>query len=239
MEQTYPGPEDDARHFSVLAEAFADGRYLKVDGNPLLVVAYPNDLPEPRRTTDLWRDLAHRAGFRGLCLVGIGIEPWDPGKSGFDATATYNLDKAKLVDAGGLRWLKENTRKVSRYPLQLYPYEKAIRHFVMPEGVETRVYPCVIPNWDNTPRCGVAGMVLHGSTPDLFRRHLRATLGQVAHKPAEHRIVFIKSWNEWAEGNYLEPDLRFGRSYLEVLRDEIRRVNRDAEAAAEHPDKTS
>ena len=79
----------------------------------------------------------------------------------------------------------------------------------------------MIPNWDNTPRSGLRGLVLHGSTPELFRQHLRATLSQIAHKPPEHRLVFIKSWNEWAEGNHLEPDLKFGRRYLEVLRDEV------------------
>ena len=45
--------------------------------------------------------------------------------------------------------------------------------------------------------------------------------------PAEHRLVFIKSWNEWAEGNHLEPDLRFGRQYLEVVRDEVLRSGRE------------
>src|SRR5678810_1331598 len=98
--------------------------------------------------------------------------------------------------------------------------------------IRDSVYPCVIPNWDNTPRSGRRGLVLHGSTPELFREHLRGALSQITHKPAEHRLVFIKSWNEWAEGNHLEPDLRFGRRYLEVLREEvgiageIRAVNR-------------
>jgi lipopolysaccharide biosynthesis protein len=223
IEQTYPGPEDDAQHFAVLAEAFADDRYLKVDDKPLLVVFSPKGLPEPRRTTDLWRDLARRRGFPGLHLVGVGNAPWSPGESGFDAATPENLPRAKWVDgeSGRTRPLKRSLRRMLHYPLEVYPYEKAIRYFLVPEGADARVYPCVIPNWDNTPRCGLAGRVLHKSTPKLFRRHLRATLDQVAHKPLDHRIVFIKSWNEWAEGNYLEPDLKYGYGYLEAIRSEL------------------
>ena len=64
-------------------------------------------------------------------------------------------------------------------------------------------------------------MVIHGSTPALFRKHLRKALQRTAHVPNERRIVLIKSWNEWAEGNYLEPDLRHGHGYLEAIRDEL------------------
>lgn len=65
------------------------------------------------------------------------------------------------------------------------------------------------------------GLVFHGSTPELFRRHLNDAMGKVAEYPAEHRILFIKAWNEWAEGNHLEPDLRFGHGYLEVIRNQV------------------
>ena len=43
----------------------------------------------------------------------------------------------------------------------------------------------------------------------------------VKNKQPEHRIIFLKSWNEWAEGNYMEPDLRYGHGYLDALRDVV------------------
>jgi hypothetical protein len=79
----------------------------------------------------------------------------------------------------------------------------------------------VIPNWDNSPRSGGRATILTNSTPELFRLHLRDVLRQAAALPAGRRIVFVKSWNEWAEGNYLEPDLKFGHQYLDVVRDEV------------------
>ena len=63
--------------------------------------------------------------------------------------------------------------------------------------------------------------MLHDSTPELFRTHLRDALNLVKSHPVEHRLVFIKSWNEWAEGNYLEPDQKFGHEYLKVVREEV------------------
>jgi hypothetical protein len=101
-------------------------------------------------------------------------------------------------------------------------YRNAIPHLIDGCSEQRDVYPCVVPNWDNTPRSGAEGIVLHESTPDLFREHLRDALGLVRSRPASQRVVFIKSWNEWAEGNYLEPDQKFGHDYLEAVRDEIR-----------------
>jgi len=79
-------------------------------------------------------------------------------------------------------------------------------------------FPTVLPNWDNTPRAGRRGVVFEGATPELFRDQVRSAVQAVYDRQDEHRLVFIQSWNEWAEGNYLEPDRRHGRGYLEALR---------------------
>ena len=88
-------------------------------------------------------------------------------------------------------------------------------------GEDDSSFPLVLPNWDNTPRSGTRGSVYHGSTPATFGEQVRIALDLVAERSPEHRVIFVQAWNEWAEGNYLEPDRRFGRGYLEALRDAL------------------
>ena len=82
-------------------------------------------------------------------------------------------------------------------------------------------HPCIFTAWDNTPRRGKDAIVFVDSTPELFAEGLNETIESVEGKPFEERLVFVNAWNEWAEGNYLEPDQKNGRAYLEA----VRRVN--------------
>ena len=110
-------------------------------------------------------------------------------------------------------------RKYSK--VNVFDYKDAVPFFSGPEDRDIHTHPCIFPNWDHSPRSMGKRLILHNSTPELFRKHLRNVIGLVSHKPIEERIVFVKSWNEWGEGNYMEPDLKFGKAYLEVLKEEI------------------
>ena len=112
-------------------------------------------------------------------------------------------------------------RRLLKSSLYVFHYEDASMFFVNELQQQANSYPCVIPNWDNSPRSGARALILHGSTPDLFRRHVQEAVQLVENRQAEDRIIFVKSWNEWAEGNYLEPDRRFGHQYLDVLREAV------------------
>ena len=233
IEQSYPGEDDHERHFDTLLTAFSDPRYMTFESRPILLIFRPLEIPMVRKTMDLWRRLAERAGLPGLHLVGIPDDAsWDPISDGFDAACAAGLSRTfspkLLTITGRLRrkihsskLLAAAARRVSPRPFNVYDYSRA-SDLMISEGVPNDLYyPCVIPNWDNTPRSGVRGSVLTDSTPQAFRRHLRAALKTVAGRPPEQRIVIVKSWNEWAEGNYLEPDQRYNRAFLEVVRDEV------------------
>ena len=232
IEQTYPGMEDHEAHFRWLLTAFQDSRYVTVEGKPIFFVFQPRQLPEAKRVTDLWRAMAQAEGLPGLHLVAIesGAGPllFRPQDLGFDAASMQSLPP------GYLDWSRPLARliwKLQRIPVtariasrllppqvRSFPYEKALTHFSGNRTDMCEHYPCVIPNWDNTPRSRYNGLVLEDSTPELFEQHLTEAIHQVQHLPPERRIIVVKSWNEWAEGNHLEPDHRHGLGYLEATR---------------------
>lgn len=223
IEQTYPGLDDHRRHFEYLLTAFRDPRYVRVDGKPLLAIYQPLDIPDVARVMAFWRDLAVQAGLPGLHLVGMRSHQtdWTPEADGFDALCTEGLPAPRpwVSMRTPLKWARRKLAERLGRPT-VYKYGEVMANVVPPQRPGVVSYPTVIPNWDNTPRSGARGIVLHGSTPELFRAHVRQALDARRDVPPERNLVFIKSWNEWAEGNHLEPDLRFGRQYLEVLRDE-------------------
>jgi hypothetical protein len=239
VEQTYPGLEDHQAHFRNVLPAFADDRYLRVDGKPIFVVLSPRELPNPQSFTDLWRQMALQNGLKGLYLIGIANQLWDPLSNGFDAAMIDNpgvvvqrmeFVSDNLVVNSVMRVYRKFYNLIFRQLLKrprIYDYAKVTRLATPPLSATFDHFPCVIPNWDNTPRSGRNGLVFRNSTPALFKTQLKQAIAQVANRPIAKRVVFIKSWNEWAEGNYLEPDQRFGLGYLQVIKDEIRLTLKD------------
>jgi len=224
VEQIYPGMEDHEAHFDFLLKAFSDPRYITVEGKPLFLVYRPDDIPDLQRVTDYWRERALQAGLKGLHLVGIShFNPiWDPHTRGFDACI---MQKLPPMD-GRIPWQFPDAKLKAllgrgQHKLSIYTYEEMLNFLLRAKKPDFMDYPCVLPNWDNTPRAGMNGLVFHGSTPELFRHHLKDALARITEHPPEHKILFLKAWNEWAEGNHLEPDLRYGHGYLEAIREEI------------------
>jgi lipopolysaccharide biosynthesis protein len=231
IEQTYPGIEDYRKHFYELLDSFADERYIKIDGKPVFVVYQPKGLPEPKVFTDIWRELAIKSGLKGLYFIGHVKDPlWVPEDNGFDALVLDSLlMMTRKINTfyNGYKGYNILNRSLRQLPFKrlhkptIFSYRDAIKVCFTNHETTFEEFPSIIPNWDNTPRSGKNGFVLHNSNPELFRSHLKEAIARVRNKDQEKKIVFIKSWNEWAEGNYLEPDLKFGKAYLEVIKEEI------------------
>ncbi len=87
--------------------------------------------------------------------------------------------------------------------------------------IKEHVFPCVVPGWDNSARKRQNSTVLQNNDPEIYGKWLRQAIGRVAGRSEDKRLVFINAWNEWAEGCYLEPDQRHGRSFLEATAREL------------------
>lgn len=224
-EQRYPGPADDQAHFDAVLPAFHDDRYLRVDGRPVFYVFRPEELPNAAEFVDRWQGMARRAGLDGLYLAaevsdlgGRGPRYVQYGQDGFDV-GVYQRLPYQPTRTSTLRM--RAGRKLLRFP-EVWPYSQTPLPWP-PQGLSPgHLQPCVYPNWDNSPRSGRRGVVLAGSTPEKFRAHVRQSVAVLQDRPRDERLLWVKSWNEWAEGNYLEPDLEVGHARLQVLSEELR-----------------
>ena len=106
-------------------------------------------------------------------------------------------------------------------PALKYDYPKVVKKFFSPEDNWENVFPTIISNWDRTPRVGKNEGIYVNSTPQNFENHIKDALKIVEDKQNEHKIIFLRSWNEWGEGNYVEPDIKYGHGYLDAIKNTI------------------
>ena len=229
IEQTYPGDDDFTAHFYAVLPAFKDPRYITCEGKPVFVVYKPEQVPDMHHFISLWQELAKANGLKGIYFIAhqTNLVTQKRVQNRLDVQLSAGFDAINVVNV----WTKD----LHQYPLwnriirklfyknemfrlvpDLRPYLPEL--FRCPLDRMETVIPSVVPGWDHTPRTGIRGMVLYGSTPEKFEQITRAVIDDIIKKPFEKRFLFIKSWNEWAEGNYLEPDLKWGHKYLEALR---------------------
>lgn len=224
--QEYPGDEDIVVHFENVLPAFKDKRYITVDGKPIFMIYDPKSLPNPSHFINMWNSLAKKNGIQGIHFVGLSSgwmeryqEVFD---MGFEAIAPSNLWHAESkVNGKFIKLVMHKLRKICpRWtPLDKYRYKDIINNFYTPYDKLENAYPSIVPNWDRSPRGGRRAVIYTGSTPDLFKKHVEEAISIIKDKQFEHKVLFLRSWNEWAEGNYMEPDLRWGHGYLNALRD--------------------
>lgn len=224
IQQTYPGEEDIRAHYNLVLPAFKDSRYIKDHNNPLFMVYQPDDLPP--NFIFLWNKWAVEDGFSGIYFIGdisANSRVSDYVKSGFSAVVKQRVDflvKKKLERSKIFFLLKKIKSHLFGIPDRMVLYKDAMEYFVNEkEDIQENVIPSIIPNFDHSPRSGKYGTILHNSTPELFYKHVVKVLTLV--KKKKNPYIILRSWNEWGEGNYLEPDIKYRRAYIETLRKAI------------------
>ena len=243
IEQLYPGEKDYIEHFNAVLPAFKDRRYITVEGKPLFLIYAAEHIPNATLMINIWNELAKKNGLEGVHFVArtASTGSLNPKISrremfnsvnerydnfirlGFDAISSSTLKQADIMVKG--YYVKMLNLFLSRHSIQFgterYDYRKIIEHLYYPEDRRIDVYPQLIPRWDKTPRKGRDAQIYYNSTPEAFRKSVKYALDTIKDKPDERKILFLFAWNEWGEGAYLEPDIKYGHGYLDVLREEI------------------
>ena len=227
MAQAY-SPEDDVAHARWLAHAMADPRYIRLAGRPIVLVYRATQLPEPRRTTDLWRREIARTGLPEPLIFRVEGSPGeegDPTLLGFDAAVEFQPYWAAFPRA--LRrsrlwfWSRRLHLSAAGYgQLKVFSYRELVARVASRPAVPWVRFPGVTPMWDNTPRRPTTGVALVDSTPEPYGEWLIEALRE-ARSIDGPQAVFLNAWYEWGEGCHLEPDERHGRAYLEATRDAV------------------
>ncbi|MBL7754696.1 MAG: glycoside hydrolase family 99-like domain-containing protein [Chitinophagaceae bacterium] len=242
LKQNY-SEEDDRNHIRHLIPYFKDARYIRVNDKPIFAFYKPDLFPNMQRTLEIFREEARHEGIE---LHLIWFERWigwhgeDVNQMGFDAAIEFQpLSKSmkEFLEHRGTQQpvYRKLVKKLNSYKRRVYkklnlrvsPVKPKDQVISYPDFVDfdlqrknplQKCYPGVSPMWDNSSRrVHLNATILDGSTPEHFRRWYHGKADRFEGIAGDDRFIFINAWNEWAEGNHLEPCQRWGKAYLEAL----------------------
>lgn len=226
IKQTY-SEEDDIIHARYLMKAFNDKRYIRINGRPVFIIYRPLDFPNIKKTIEIFKTACIKHSIPEIYFIGSNSHARDIDlrEYGFDAILNYEpqlgvLDNAFNDNPCEAKANRNMSFGIKSSKLKVYDYALA-KEKMIKRTFKYPFFPCSFVSWDNSPRRGENGIIIINNTPELFKHYLLKSIESLKKMDfgKEENLVFINAWNEWAEGNHLEPDIKNGTKYLEVIRD--------------------
>lgn len=228
IKQDYSQDDDLAHIQYLLDKVFSDPRYIKIDGKPVFAIYRSTAFPDISKTLQLWRN---KAKERGIELYICRFESFNESgadylQDGFDAAiefAPHNfMPQVKLYNP--VRAIIDKiARKLIGHNVcnRVVPYRRYVEFSKKETYDAYKRFPGVTPMWDNSARRKKCFFAFHNSTPELYKQCLAYKVQHFQPYSEEENFIFINAWNEWAEGNHLEPDMKWGHKYLEATREAL------------------
>lgn len=226
LAQNYGDKKDWLNHFIYMLQFFKDGRYIKVDNKPVLVIYKAESIPNHEELFEFWISKAKNHGFDGLYIIETlnGLQKNEVSRLSeaviqFEPNYTIHHDRPiidKLINK-----LKNiiMVPKRGKFIYNTVDYDITWKRILKRKMVinNKNVILGAFIDWDNTPRKGKKALVFNGSTPYKFEKYLSEQIYR-ARRIYKSEFLFINAWNEWAEGTYLEPDKKNGYAYLKAVK---------------------
>lgn len=236
--------EDWVNHFNYMLPFFKDPRYMKEGNKPIMVIYIPNLIRKLKKMLALWTRMAQEAGFDGLTYI------YQSAASSFDDSWDHTLFDYGVEMNPGYAGLAFKSSKNRTFFPKLMKYSREIKRMLhirrsllpqkqvkevgkadyddtwekilqlRPKSDRPKMIPCAFTDWDNTPRHKERGYTYQGVTTEKFGKYF-ALLVENTKRYYSTDMIFVFAWNEWAEGGYLEPDERYGYSFLEGIKKAI------------------
>jgi len=223
LKQEY-SEEDDRNHIQSLLPIFEDKRYIRVNGKPLFLVYRTDSIPNPARTAEIWREEARNAGIGEIYLCRVeSFTKSDPREINFDAGVEFAPDwwnKGTQIYAESelLSDAESDLTEVCENNF-VHSYQGLAEAMMAKETPDYKWFRCITPCWDNWARRHEGASIFLDSTPDKYQAWLSNSVEHTNGRLlGEERMIFVNAWNEWAEGNHLEPDQKFGHAYLQATK---------------------
>lgn len=229
--QTYGDREEWFRHYNYFRPFFQDQRYIKEGNRPFLVIYRLKNIPRFNQMIEYWNLCAKQDGFDGIFLVSMNVCREHVEKSiHVNASVDFEPNKTKSEMHGNremkLRPVNRRTMLWNRLALKSIYYDEMNREMLkMPH--RRNQFRTAFIGYDDTPRRHEKAIVTKGASPAKFGRYLRKML--LLSQREGNEYLFLNAWNEWGEGNYLEPDEKYRYAYLAQVKRALREAGRDEE----------
>jgi len=228
IEQHY-SKEDDIAHFNYLLPFFKDSRYIKIDGKPVFALYRIDVIPNVTEMCETFHECARKEGFElYICKVQHLNKCGLP--KGLDASIDFPpFNMSERMNSWRTHPIESFSRRIlgKTYGNSIYSYKDYVEDKIKTGFfTEYKQFPSIMPSWDNAcRRVGQPFTAFKNSTPQLFGQWAENVLSTFIPFSQDENLVFVNAWNEWAEGNHLEPDLKWGRGYLEALKKAVDKYN--------------
>lgn len=223
--------EDDLIHIQHLITYFKDSRYIKVDDKPVFIIYRPNLFPDIENTIKIWRKAVKEVGFPDL-YIGYAQNnecQFEPKDKGFDFSFSFQPSAINNVTPIAypnslfnkvVRRIKQKL-KIKVPPLNYFVKYSDFAIDQMNKPFIKDTYPGITPMWDNSARRKDNCFIMHNSTPELYKMWMKHIKENYCWESMPENFLFINAWNEWAEGNHLEPCKKWGTRYLEATKEAL------------------